>query len=450
MSFGTIPFLFVFFPVSLGLYALLPKKLRPALLLLTGLLFYAWGDLQSLPILLFSILFNYLSGLEISVRRRLTQTGRCRAAMWVAVAVNVLLLCRYKYLSGTFPIGLSFYTFSALSYVLDIYNGRAEAESNPLRAGAYMAFFPKLISGPIVRFSDFQTQLSDSRMTREDIFTGGELLLVGLFKKLLLADNLGRFFTAIHGMSRMAAGTAWLGMILYSLQLYYDFSGYSDMAVGLARMFGFQFEKNFDYPYMSATVSEFWRRWHISLGAWFREYIYIPLGGNRCGAGRQLLNLSLVWILTGIWHGSTLNFLVWGIWHGAFIILERFVIRDRLNAAPRFLRVLTTDFIAFVGWVFFFSPSLSGAISYLGLMFGSAGQGFWDGTTAYYLSSCLLLLLAAVLFSGPVIRNVQENLLARYPGSVIPTMAVIYGILLVFSVAGMVNATYSTFLYFQF
>lgn len=201
---------------------------------------------------------------------------------------------------------------------------------------------------------------------------------------------------------------------------------------------------------MSASITEFWRRWHISLGAWFREYVYIPLGGNRCGAKRQIFNLCVVWLLTGIWHGSTLNFVFWGLWHGAFVILERFVIRDRLDRVPRLLRVLATDLVAFIGWVFFFSPSLGGAFSYLGQMLGAGGLGFWDGTSAYYLSNGLAVLIAAVLFAGPMLRNFQKNLIARWPNGVTVTFVVLYAVLLAFCVAGMVNATYSTFLYFQF
>lgn len=450
MSFSTISFLFAFLPVSLLLYFVLPRRIRPAALILLSLVFYAWGDVKNLPVLLFSVLFNYLSGVEIGGWLRRENRGMARAAMWVAVGVNLAVLALYKYVTRAMPMGISFFTFSALSYVLDVYHGRAEGERNILRVGLYMTFFPKLISGPIVRYADFRAQLDGVRVRKEDVFAGAELFLVGLFKKVLLADTLGRLFAAVHGLDGMAAGTAWMGMIFYSLQLYFDFSGYSDMAIGLGRVFGYRMEKNFDYPYLSANVSEFWRRWHISLGAWFREYVYIPLGGNRKGAGKQLRNLLIVWVLTGIWHGSTLNFLVWGLWHGAFILLERFVIRDRLDAVPRPIRVLVCDLIVFVGWVFFFSPSLGGALAYLGQMFGGGGLGFWDATASYYLRNALLPLLAAVLFSGPLPRTLQENLTSRAPQTAGAAFLAVYGALLLFSVAAMVNATYSSFLYFQF
>lgn len=450
MSFHTISFLFAFLPVCLLLYYVLPAKLRPAALILLSLVFYAWGDAKSLVVLLFSLAFNYLSGAEIGIWLQNENRAMARIALYAAVIVDVAVLCWYKYAADALPIGISFYTFSALSYIFDVWYGRAEGEKNPLPVGLYMIFFPKLVSGPIVRYADFRAQLGAVRATREDIYAGAERFLVGLFKKALLADNLGRLFTAIHGMSAMSAGTAWLGMLLYSFQLYYDFSGYSDMAIGLSRIFGYRVAENFDHPYLSANIGEFWRRWHISLGAWFREYVYIPLGGNRQGACRQFRNLLIVWVLTGLWHGSTLNFLVWGLWHGAFVILERFVIRDRLDRVPRPARVIVSDLIVFVGWVFFFSPSLGGAFAYLGQMFGAAGLGFWDAAASYYLRSGFWLLLAAVMFAGPLARRLQENLLARAPQAARTLNIVLYGALLAFSTAAMVNATYSSFLYFQF
>ena len=449
MSFSTIAFLFVFFPVSLLLFYITPRRVKPLLLILLSLIFYAWGDVSGLPVLLFSILFNYFSGVEIGILRERGGQSAARLAVWVSALVNVAILCYYKYISTALPIGISFFTFSALSYILDVYHGRAEGERNLIRVTLYICFFPKLISGPIIQYADFRERLDTFDPSRRNLFRGGELFLVGLFKKVLLADALGRAFAAIHGLGAMSSGTAWLGMIFYSLQLYFDFSGYSDMAIGLARMLGFELDKNFDYPYLSANVSEFWRRWHISLGAWFREYIYIPLGGNRRGPAAQLRNLAVVWILTGIWHGSTLNFLFWGVWHGVIIILERFLIRDRLDRTPRLMRVLVTDLLVFIGWVFFFSPSLGSAFAYIGQMFGAGGLGAWDSTAAYYLTNNLVLLLASLLLCGPLVRTVQDNLTARSRGMRL-VFAAVYVLLFAFSVAGMVNATYSSFLYFQF
>ncbi len=450
MSFSTIPFLFVFFPLSLILHRVCPKKLRTGLLVVLSLLFYAWGDVRHLPVLGFSVLFNYFTGLELRFWKERGDRGVVTAAFWVSVCMNVIVLCYYKYVSGVLPAGISFYTFSALSYIADVYRGKTEGEKNLLRAALYITFFPKLISGPIAQYADFRSQLESADASREDLFTGAERFLTGLFKKVLLADNLGKAFAAIHGMSAMSAASAWLGVLFYSFQLYYDFSGYSDMAIGLARMLGFRIDENFRYPYLSGNIAEFWRRWHISLGTWFREYIYIPLGGNRRGPARQFLNLAVVWILTGVWHGSTLNFLVWGLYHGFFIVLERFALRNVLDRIPHALRVFFTDLLVFFGWVLFFSPSLGGALAYMGQLFGAGGMGLWDGTAAYYLTNNLVLLLAALLFAGPAIRNIQENLIARLSRGGVVLTAAVYGVLLAFAVAGMVNATYTTFLYFQF
>ena len=450
MSFSTIPFLFVFFPVSLVLFYVFPKKLRSFLLVLLSLVFYSWGDIKNLPILLFSLFFNYLAGLEIAAWKERQNSFATKLAVWVSAGVDVAILCFYKYVAKTLPIGISFYTFSVLSYLFDVYRDKADGEKNIITMALYVTFFPKLISGPIIRYSDFREQIDHPRINKKSFAAGTELFIVGLFKKVLIADRLGSAFNSVFALGSMSAGRAWLGMIFYSLQLYFDFSGYSDMAIGLARIVGFKFEKNFDYPYKSTNISEFWRRWHISLGAWFREYVYIPLGGNRCGPVKQFRNLAVVWLLTGAWHGSTLNFLFWGIYHGTFVILERFVIRDSLDKVPRGVRTLVTDLLVFIGWIFFFCPSLGSSFGYLGKMFGLDGLGFWDRTASYYLFNNLILLIAAVVLCGPAIRSLQERMITRHPSGAMVGSIVLYGVLLAFCIAGMVNATYSTFLYFQF
>ena len=450
MSFSTIAFLFVFFPVALLLYYVLPKKIRPLIMVLLSLVFYAWGDVRHMAVLLFSILFNYFSGLEIGELKAREQYGAARFAVIVTAAADILVLCVYKYLAGALPLGLSFYTFSVLSYVFDVYRDRAEGERNILKLALYVSFFPKLVSGPIVQYHAFREQLDGLAPGRDGLTEGAELFLTGLFKKVLLADNLGRVFAALSGMSAVSVGSAWLAAIFYSLQLYFDFSGYSDMAIGLGRMFGFRMERNFNYPYISRSVSEFWRRWHISLGAWFRDYVYIPLGGSRSGPGRQFRNLLVVWVLTGLWHGSTLNFLFWGLYHGAFVMLEKFVVRDRLDRVPGGIRAVVTDLIVFIGWVFFSAASLRGGFQAVGQMFGAGSAGFWDAAASYYLFNNLLLLIAAFLFATPLPRVIHENLIVKFPRGVMVLSAAVYGLLLAFSIAGMVNATYSTFLYFQF
>ena len=382
MTFNTILFLFTFLPISLIVYYVFPKRFRNIPLVLLSLVFYAWGNPTYLLLMAFSVLFNYVTGLQLDAYRQQERTTGAKTAMISAVVVNLLVLGFFKYygflistinsITGLslhapdlpLPLGISFFTFSVLSYVFDVYRGRAEVQKNFLDFTLYVTFFPKVTSGPIVQYQDMAAQLRDRSMAPAKFGAGISLFLVGLGKKVLIADNLGATFSAISGLSAMSAGTAWLGMILYSLQLYFDFSGYSDMAIGLAKCFGFDFAKNFDYPYLSTSISEFWRRWHISLGAWFRDYVYIPLGGNRCSKRRQLINLAVVWLLTGLWHGSAWNFVLWGVYHGIFVILEKFVLKDFLPKIPKALRIFITVLLVFFGWVLFFSPSLMGAIHY--------------------------------------------------------------------------------------
>ena len=468
MTFNSLFFLFVFLPLSLLLYYVVPKKYRTIPMIVVSLLFYAWGTPQYLLILAFSVLFNYITGLEISYFKEEDRPVGARVTMILAVVVNLLLLGFFKYygflidninaVSGlhltapklALPLGISFYTFTVLSYVFDIYRDRAEVQRNFLKFTVYVTFFPKVISGPIVQYKDMAAQLDSQTMAPAKFGAGLNLFLVGLFKKVLLADRMGSIFSAISGLSAMSAGTAWLGMILYGFQLYFDFSGYSDMAIGLAKMFGFDFSKNFDYPYRSANISEFWRRWHISLGAWFRDYLYIPLGGNRCSQPRHLLNLSIVWLLTGLWHGASWNFILWGLYHGAFVMLEKFVIKDRLEKVPKALRVFATAFLVFFGWVLFFSPSLGSALHYYGQMFGLGHMGFLDSTCRYYLSGSLILLLLALVGSGPVVQRLHQRVAYWKGGQLTYVSVALYLVLLILTVACLVNATYTSFLYVQF
>ena len=469
MSFSSLLFIFVFLPVSLILYYVFPKKLRNIPLVLLSLVFYAWGNPVYLILLLLSMAFNYVSGLQIAAYREAGRTGFARAVMIIAVAANLLVLGYFKYFAFlldtlnlipglnlsapelALPLGLSFYTFTVLSYILDVYMGRAEAQKNVLSYAVYATFFPKIISGPIVQYKDMREQIESPRTAPPAMIGAGlNMFLVGLFKKVLIADNLGTVFGAVSGLDAMSVGTAWLGMVLYSLQLYFDFSGYSDMAIGISKMLGFDLAKNFDYPYRSKNITEFWRRWHISLGAWFRDYVYIPLGGSRCSKAKIFRNLLVVWLLTGLWHGASWNFIAWGLWHGAFAMLERFVIKDKLDRVPDPIRIFATCLVAFFGWVMFFSGSLSGMVHYIGQMFGAGHMGLFDGTFRYYLGSSWLLIVAALIGSGPLVRRLHQNLTYRRGGAAVYVSAVLYAVLLILCVASMVSATYTSFLYFQF
>ncbi len=468
MAFNSLFFIFAFLPISLILYFITPKRLKTAVLVLISLVFYAWGTPQYIVLMLFSVVFNYCTGLEIDHYLSQERYTGAKVTMILAVIVNLLLLGFFKYygflidsinaVTGLhlhytelpLPLGISFYTFTVLSYILDVYNEKAPAQTNFLNCAAYVTFFPKVISGPIVQYHDMDEQLSERVMAPAKFGAGVNLFLVGLAKKVLIADNLGVAFGAISGLESMSVVTAWLGMIFYSLELYFDFSGYSDMAIGLAKMFGFNFDKNFNYPYLSHSISEFWRRWHISLGAWFREYVYIPLGGNRCSTAKVVRNLAIVWLLTGLWHGAAWNFILWGLYHGAFVMLERFVLKDFLEKIPKPIRIFGTVLLVFFGWVLFFSPSLGSALHYYGQMFGAGHMGFLDATAKYYLSGNVWLLLIAIIGCGPIVQRLHQRLCYWKGGAFRYISLAAYAIALILCVAYLLGTTYSSFLYFQF
>lgn len=468
MSLNSIFFIFLFLPISLILYYIIPKRFRSIPLVVCSLVFYAWGTPEYLILIVFSVLFNYITGIEIDELLEQERWTASTVTLVIGIVVNLLILGFYKYygfivsninaVSGLdlntpdlpLPLGLSFYTFTVLSYIIDVYNDRTAPQKNLLDFTVYVTFFPKIISGPIVQYADMEKQLKERTMTPAKFGAGINMFIVGLAKKVIIADNLGSIFSAISGMETMSIGTAWLGMILYSLQLYYDFSGYSDMAIGISKLFGFDIEKNFDHPYLSSSISEFWRRWHISLGSWFREYVYISLGGNRCVKWKQIRNLLVVWLLTGLWHGSSWNFIVWGLYHGAFVLLEKFVLKNYLPRIPKPIRIFGTVLVAFFGWVLFFSPSLSSALHYFGQMFGAGHMGFLDATAMYYFKNAFVLLVMAFMGCGGLVQRVHQQLAYRKGGRITYVSIACYIVLLVISVAYLLSATYTSFLYVQF
>lgn len=436
------------------LYYVIPWKTgKDVVLVLSSLFFYAWGSIPALVLLLLSMGMNYAAGWEIRLWQEQSQQKRAKAALITAVALDLALLCCFKYTSARqtgMPLGISFYTFTALSYLLDIYWEKAEPEKNVLKFAIYISFFPKISQGPITEYAAFQKQLNRHPVTRGKLLSGIQLFCLGLFKKVLIADNLGAAMRGLLGEGNLAAAGAWLGMIFYSLQLFFDFAGYSDMAIGLGRIFGFRIDRNFNYPYLSDGVTDFWRRWHISLGQWFRDYVYIPLGGNRCAPGRQALNLSVVWLLTGIWHGTGWNYIFWGLYHGFWVLLDKFVLHKSLKRIPKGFRIFGTTLIACFGWIFFFCPSLKASFSWMGQMFGSAGLGFWNSTVSYYLVSNWLLLIVAILFCSPAPGKLFASLTSRRSGRGAVISGVIYLGLFLLCISGMIANTYSAFLYAQF
>ena len=429
----------------------LPERWKNLALVLLSLFFYAWGSPAQALILLLSAAFHYFAGLELGTLLAGSDRKRARAAIIADTIIDVAVLAVFKYTRLPLPLGISFYTFSELSYLFDVYRGRAEAERNPIDLALYISFFPKLTMGPIAEYSRLREQIKERRVTVKGMNSGIILFLYGLTKKVLLADNLGAAFQRIYALKSMAGMTAILGILCYGFQLYFDFSGYSDMAIGIARMFGFHLDKNFDYPYTSKSASEFWRRWHISLGAWFRDYVYIPMGGSRVGSARLILNLAVVWMLTGVWHGNTMNFLFWGIYWGAIVILDKFVFGRGMDKLPSIARTIIVDILAFTGWVFFFNPTLASSLGYMAKIFGADGAGFWNSTTSFLLRENILLLLAAGILSTPLVKNSWNAALKKLKRNSRALVFVIFELfMLLLCVARIVSSTYQTFLYTKF
>ena len=450
MTFNSITFLFYFFPLVILIYYILPVSVKNIGLILFSLVFYAFGSPKYILLLLLSVVFNYAVCKEMERFKQQEKQAAAQVVLCIGAGFDILILCIFKYTDLDLPIGISFYTFSVLSSLFDVYRNTERSDLDPLHYALYVLLFTKITSGPIVRYNEFVETLSHRKLNLSAFASGLEQFMIGLFKKVLLADNLALMFQDVTKSASMSSGAAILGMLVYSLQLYYDFSGYSDMAIGISRMLGLRFEKNFDYPYLSDGISDFWRRWHISLGRWFREYVYIPLGGNRCTVDRQIFNLAVVWILTGIWHGSTLNFVVWGVYHLTFILLEKFVLKNVLGYIPKPVRILFTAIIACFGWVFFFSASLPEALHYLHQIFGGDHLGFWSGAASYYLRSNLILLLLSLIFLFPQPYRIYKKLVYGKSAALSWVSILCCALLFLLSLMLIVGSTYTSFLYFKF
>ncbi len=462
MVFSSAVFLLIFLPVFLTVYYLLPFKVKNAWLLLASLVFYAWGEPVYVFLMMGSIAVNYFAGLLLS--RFAGRRAAMRAVLTVSVAVNVGALFFFKYsdflisaINGSFgaglrlmglalPIGISFYTFQALSYVIDVYRGKVSAQKNLIDFGAYISMFPQLIAGPIVRYSDVAARLKNRRFDAERCFSGIIRFCLGLGKKALLANNFGKIWEEISAAEGAATMTMLLGGVCFALQIYFDFSGYSDMAIGIGRMLGFEFPENFNYPYMSKSVAEFWRRWHISLGSWFREYVYIPLGGNRLGLPRQLFNLLIVWALTGIWHGAGWTFLIWGLYFSLLLAAEKLFLSRILKKIPGFFSRIYTLFAVLVSWIIFAAPDIKSAGYFLSELFGA--NGFAGSQTLYYLRNCGALLALGLLFSTNIARRAFDRFAPKKARS--PIGAVIGAAIYALSLILIINSAYNPFLYFRF
>ncbi|MBS6509987.1 MAG: MBOAT family protein [Paraclostridium bifermentans] len=468
MVFSSIVFLFTFLPITLILYYISPRKMKNIVLLLISLIFYAWGEPVYVFLMMFTTVFDYLIGLLINKYRR--NKIKSKQIFIVAVLVNLGILGFFKYygfvienINSVFslnigynqlplPIGISFYTFQTLSYVIDVYLDKVKVQKSLISFGLYVTMFPQLVAGPIVRYTDIDYQLKHRTHSMNKFGEGVDRFIQGLSKKVLLANNIGMIFTSIqqYDASEISVLTAWLAIAAYTLQLYFDFSGYSDMAIGLGKMLGFDFIENFNYPYISKSVTEFWRRWHISLGSWFREYVYIPLGGNRCSTIFQLRNLCIVWFLTGLWHGADWNFILWGLYYGLILIIEKFLLKDILERMPSFIQHIYTMVLVMIGWTFFGIESIQKSLEYIKVMFFLNGNKIIDSTFIYYLHTNLILLIILILCSTPIVNKVFKKIIQNGRMEGVTLAVTVQFVLLFLSIAYLVNETYNPFLYFRF
>ena len=467
MVFSSLSFLTLFLPLTILLYFAVPRRFRNLLLFLASLIFYAWGEPVYIVLMLFSSVVDYSHGLLME--KFDGRPGVRRALLISSVAINLSLLGFFKYAglvvstlnaalslsipvpSVALPVGISFYTFQTMSYSIDVYRRNCPAQRDPIAFGCYVTMFPQLIAGPIVRYVDVMREINDRRETFEGFFLGIRRFLVGLAKKLILANGVGMLWDAVSAQpaASLSVLSAWLGVLAYAFQIYFDFSGYSDMAIGMGRMFGFNFPENFRYPYISRSVSDFWRRWHITLSTWFREYLYIPLGGNRVSVPRNIFNLAVVWMATGLWHGASWNFLLWGAYFGAVLIAEKFLYGRALSRAPGFVGWAYTALVVLVGWVFFALDDLGRGAAYLGAMFGG-GAGAVDAYALRALLNYGAVLLLCAAASTPFASRALERLRERRPRahSALTYALVIAGFAL--CLIYVVDAGYNPFLYFRF
>lgn len=468
MVFSSLTFLFYFLPAMIIMYYLAPDKLKNLVMIIASFVFYAWGEIRFIPIMLLLSVVDFVSAKYMEKHR---DNVKCRRIyMLISVCSNLSVLIFFKYTNfllgnvfGLFgmespfieiilPIGVSFNSFQSISYAIDVYRGTTSCEKTYYNYLAYTTLFPQIIAGPIVRYVTVENDLDDHKITQNSFSIGMRRFILGLGKKVLIANNVGLIW------SQIAGGTAgeesvllyWIGIIAYTFQIYFDFSGYSDMAIGLARIFGLSFDENFNYPYISKSITEFWRRWHITLGSWFRDYVYIPLGGNRCSKLNHLRNLLVVWALTGFWHGASWNFIIWGLYFAMLLIVEKYFGLKLLDKLPGFFRHLYTMLLVMISWVIFYFEDIGSVKAYLGGMFGLGEIPFVNNQALYYLLSYSMIFALAAYFSTPHFKkllNATESTSKKY---VFVCATIVYVFVFYGSVAYLVDSTYNPFLYFRF
>ncbi len=471
MLFSSTTFIYLFLPIVLFFNFVVFKKsrlLQNIFLLFSSLFFYAWGEPKFVLVMIASIIINWFFGLIISKKRENKKISKLIIALDVSLNLGILFL--FKYLTFTcsiidsifgvrlpipniaLPIGISFFTFQAMSYVIDVYRQKGEVQTNILYVGLYISFFPQLIAGPIVRYETIADEIKNRRETLGDFFDGFARFVVGLSKKVLLANSFAiladQSFNTIKNDS-ISVMFSWLGAIAYTLQIFFDFSGYSDMAIGLGRMFGFHFLENFDYPYISTSITEFWRRWHMSLGTWFRDYVYFPLGGSRCGKLRNIFNLFVVWSLTGLWHGANFTFIVWGLMYFVLLVIEKLTgLHKKSHKLLNVLKWIYTVLFVVLGWVIFRADSIGHAFVYIKSMFGLTGNLFADGIFTGWFTQNLILLVIGIVLSTPIFRFLSQKTKDNNVIGFVKAGGLIC--LFVLSVASLVSSSYNPFIYFNF
>ena len=466
MIFSSIPFLFFFFPIFLLIYYLVPFRYKNIILLIFSLVFYAWGEPIYILLMIFSSVVDYMNG--IMIEKYWNDSKRKKIFMILSIIVNLSLLGFFKYadflissINGFFntslpllklglPIGISFFTFQTMSYSIDVYRGEVKAEKNFFTFMTYVSMFPQLIAGPIVRYETVSKELYEREINFKHFSNGLLRFMQGLFKKVLIANNVGYLWSVMSTTQNLSVMGAWLGIIAFTFQIYFDFSGYSDMAIGMGKMLGFNYLENFNYPYIAKSITDFWRRWHISLSSWFRDYVYIPLGGSRVKKIINIRNILIVWMLTGLWHGASWNFVLWGAYYGVLLILEKFVLKKYIDKLPGFLKHLYTIILILIGWLIFAFEDMTLLINYFKTMIGLNGK-FIDSTFIYYFTNHFIILVIATIFSMPVMKMIEKFLKnKKYPWFKFSITMIIYVILLIITIAYLVSDTYNPFLYFRF
>jgi alginate O-acetyltransferase complex protein AlgI len=468
LVFSSLVFIIYFLPIVLLLYYILPRKFRNLLLFVVSMFFYSWGEPVYILLMVFSTVLDYTTGGLVDRHRDNERFSKGVVAF--SVVINLSLLCFFKYsdfiiigvngILGTnitplnipLPIGISFYTFQTMSYTIDVYRKDALPQKNIISFGAYVVLFPQLIAGPIVRYKDIAEQL-DKRLENIDQFADGiKLFIIGLGKKVLLANNIGLLWNQIQStaINEMSVLTAWIGIIAFAFQIYFDFSGYSDMASGLCKMFGFELVKNFNYPYISKSITEFWRRWHISLSTWFKEYVYIPLGGNRGGKLKGLRNLLIVWFLTGLWHGASWNFVMWGLYFGIIIAIEKMILSNVLEKLHPFLRHVYVIILVLIGFVLFSFENIKTGFQYIKLMLSLGNAALYDSNFIYYLYTNTILLTLCAVGSTPWIKKAVKRIRTVKEKAYYWVVSPLYFVVMFLAIAYIVDASYNPFLYFRF